>query len=228
MTDYVTEEELMKLGVELLDRPSVQQPTFSMPVWSGGKKAGHNTIDLMIMPGQKQDPIRLNPKVVDALREAGMEEYEVDEILARAEAARILETMSGNIASACVNVVLGNMSNTLKHAQLKRLKRVTTEEVARLMAQMNDAIAHISKQEDRIEELEAQVKMDSNERQFSDLINALGDDVACRDDLEEMMCDEQPLSQEPSSPPPSSPPLTHAQAIALAFGEEMFTDGYFS
>jgi len=195
---------------------------YAPPVWSG------NTIDLMIMPGQKQDPIRLNTKVVDALREAGMEEYEVDEILAKAEAARTGETMSGNIAFACINVVLGTMSNVLKHIQLKRLKRVTTEEVAMLMAQMNAALEHISKQEDRIEELEAQVKMDADERQFTNLINALGDDVACRDDLEEMMCDEQPLSQERSSPPPSSPPLTHAQAIALAFGEEMYTDGYFS
>jgi len=149
--DYVTEEELWKLGLELLNSKSVPPPTFSAPVWSGGKKTGHNTIDLMIMPGQKQDPIRLNNKVVDALRIAGMEECEVDDVLAKAEAARIHETMSGNIASACVNVVLGTMSNVLKHVQLKRLQRVNSEEVATLMAQMNAAIDHISKQKDRIE-----------------------------------------------------------------------------
>jgi len=120
------------------------------------------------------------------------------------------------------------MSTVLKNVQLKRIKRVNTDEVATLMAQMNDALDHISKQRDRIEEIKAQVKMDANERQFTDLINAIGDS-ACMEELSDLMCDEQPLSQSPSSsPPPSSPPLTHAQALSLAFAAEMYTDGYFN
>ena len=44
-------------------------------------------------------------------------------------------------------------------------------------------------------------------------------------EVSDLMCDEQPLSPSPSSSPP---PLTHAQAISLAFAQEMFTDGYFN
>jgi len=219
MNDYVTEAELLALGVEMPRKPVA--PVIAWPAWYKSQ-----TINKLVKPGQKQDPIYLKPKVVDALLLAGVDDLEVNDILAKAEAVRILETFPGNVASSCVNAVLGTMSTVLKNVQLKRLKRVTTEEVATLMAQMNAAIDHIHKQENRIEELEAQAKMDANERQFNDLINAIGEDTACMEDLADVLCDEQPLS--PSSPPPSSPPLTHAQAIALAFGKEMFTDGYFS
>jgi len=121
------------------------------------------------------------------------------------------------------------MSNVLKNVQLKHLKRANTAEVAALTSQMNAALDHISKQKDRIEELEAQVKMDAQERHFISLMDAIGDDTECMKEVSDLMCDEQPLSQSPSSsPPPSSPPLTHAQAISLAFAAEMFTDGYFN
>jgi len=182
----------------------------------------------MITPSQRQDPIYLNNRVFGALCQGGMEMHEVDAVLDKAEYARIMETMPSDVASACVNVVLGTMSTVLKNMQLKRLKRVNTEEVATLMAQMNAAIDHIHKQNDRIDELEAQVMMAANERQFTDLINAIGDDTACMEDVSDLMCDEQPLSPSSPSSPPSSPPLTRAQATALAFAKEMFTDGYFN
>jgi len=59
-------------------------------------------------------------------------------------------------------------------------------------------------------------------------MDAIGDDTECMKDVADLMCDEQPLSPSPSSSPPPSPPLTHAQAISLAFAQEMFTDGYFN
>jgi len=93
---------------------------------------------------------------------------------------------------------------------------------------MNAALDHISKQKDRIEELEAQVHI-ANERHFNELMDAITNDTECMQEVSDLMCDEQPLSQSPSSsPPPSSPLLTHAQAISLAFAAEMFTDGYFN
>jgi len=116
----------------------------------------------------------------------------------------------------------------LKNVQLKRLKRANTTEVAKLTSQLNDLLDHISTQQGRIEELEAQVKVDADERQFNALMDAIGDDTACMQAVSDLMCDEQPLSPSPSSSPPPSPPLTHAQAISLAFAAEMFTDGYFN
>jgi len=129
MTDYVTEAELLALGVDPYST-AISPPT-TMPIWSG-RNTKNQTIDLMITPGQKQDPIHLNIKVVEALRRAGMEAHEVEVVLAKAEAARILESIPGNITSSCVNVVLGTMSNVLKNVQLKRLKRANTAEVAAL------------------------------------------------------------------------------------------------
>ena len=197
--------------------------------WNGrsGRYTKSQTINKLINPGQRQDPIHLNDRVFQALCHAGMKPHEVNVVLSKAEHARVVETMPGNIASSCVNVVLGIMSNVLKNAQLKRLKKVNTQEVATLMSQLNDALHHISTQKGRIEELEAQVKMDADEREFIDLMDSIDNDTACQAELSDLMCDEQPLSP-PPSPPPSSPPLTHAQAISLAFAQEMFTDGYFN
>jgi len=179
----------------------------------------------MITPGQRQDPIHLNNRVFQALCQGGMEPQEVEFVLAKAEHARVLETIPGNITSSCVNVVLGIMSNVLKNVQLLRLQPANTSDVATLTSQLNAALHHVSMQKDRIEELEAQVKMDANERHFTALMDAIGDDTACMKEVSDLMCDEQPLLQ---SPLPSSPPLTRAQAASLAFAEEMFTGGYFS
>jgi len=213
MNDYVTDAELLALGV---DRHSaaVSPPTI-MPIWHG-RNTKNQTIDLMITPGQRQDPIQLNNRVFGALCQGGMEPQEVELVLKKAEAARALELVPGNITSSCVNVVLGMMSHVLKNVQLKRLKRANTAEVANLTSQLNDAL-------NRIQELEAQVKMDADERHFNALIEAIGDDTECMREVSDLMCDEQPLS-----PSPSSPPLTHAQAVSLAFAQEMFTEGYFN
>ena len=154
--------------------------------------------------------------VCTAIKWGGMEPQEVELVLAKAESARALETVPGNVTSTCVNVVLGMMSHVLKNVQLKRLKRANTAEVANLTSQLNDAL-------NRIQELEAQVKMDADERHFNALIEAIGDDTECMREVSDLMCDEQPLS-----PSPSSPPLTHAQAVSLAFAQEMFTEGYFN
>jgi len=70
--------------------------------------------------------------------------------------------------------------------------------------------------------------MDADERQFKALMEAIDDDTVCMREVSDLMCDEQPLSPSPSSSPPPSPPLTHAQAISLAFAQEMFTGGYFN
>jgi len=192
----------------------------TMPIWHG-RNTKNQTIDLMITPGQRQDPIHLNNRVFGALCQGGMEPQEVELVLAKAESARILETVLGNVTSTCVNVVLNMMSHVLKNVQLKRVKRANAAEVANLTSQLNDAL-------NRIQELEAQVKMDADERQFKALMEAIDDDTACMREVSDLMCDEQPLSPSPSSPPPPSPPLTHAQAISLAFAQEMFTDGYFN
>jgi len=106
MTDYVTEAELLALGVDPYST-DVSPPT-TMPIWSG-RNTKNQTIDLMIMPGQQQDAIHLNNRVFGALCQGGMEPQEVEFVLAKAEAARVLETMPGNITSSCVNVVLGIM-----------------------------------------------------------------------------------------------------------------------
>jgi len=190
-----------------------------MPIWNG-RNTKNQTIDLMITPGQRQDPIKLNNRVFGALCQAGMEPQEVELVLRKAEAARALEIVPGNVTSTCVNVVLGVMSHVLKNVQLKRLKRANTAEVANLTTHLNDAL-------NRIQDLEAQVKMDADERQFTALMDAIGDDTERMRDVADLMCDEQPLSPSPSSSPPS-PPLTHAQAISLEFAKEMFTDGYFN
>jgi len=218
MNDYVTEAELLALGV---DRYSAAvSPPFTMPIWNG-RNTKNQTIDLMITPGQRQDPIHLNNRVFEALCQAGMEQQEVELVLAKAQAARILEIVPGHTTSTCVNVVMGLMSHVLKNVQLKRLKRANTAEVANLTTHLNDAL-------NRIQELEAQVKMDADERHFTALMEAIGDDTNCMKDVADLMCDERPLSPSPSSSPPPSPPLTHAQAISLAFAQEMFTDGYFN
>jgi len=224
MNDHVTEAEMLALGVDPYST-AVSPPT-TMPIWSG-RNTKNQTVDLMITPGQKQDAIHLNDRVFGALCQGGMEPQEVEFVLAKAEHARVLKTIPGNITSSCVNVVLGIMSNVLKNVQLKRLKRANTADVAKLTSQLNDALNHVSTQKWRIQELEAQVKMNADERQFNALLEAIGDDTACMEEMSDLMCDEQPLSPSPSSPPPS-PPLTHAQAISLAFAEEMFTDGYFN
>jgi len=217
MNDYVTEAELLALGV---DRYSAAvSPPFTMPIWHG-RNTKNQTIDLMITPGQRQDPIHLNNRVLEALCQSGMEQQEVELVLRKAEAARTFEIVPGNITSSCVNVVMGLMSHVLKNVQLKRLNQANTAEVANLTTHLNDAL-------NRIQELEAQVKMDADERHFTALMDAIGDDTECMKDVADLMCDEQPLSPSPSSSPPS-PPLTHAQAISLAFAQEMFTDGYFN
>jgi len=217
MNDYVTEAELLALVVDRYSA-AVSPPT-TMPIWHG-RNTKNQTIDLMITPGQHQDPIKLHNRVFGALCQGGMEPQEVELVLAKAESARALETVPGNVTSTCVNVVLGMMSHVLKNVQLKRLKRANAAEVANLTSHLNDAL-------NRIQELEAQVKMDADERQFKALMEAIDDDTECMREVSDLMCDEQPLSPSPSSPPPS-PPLTHAQAISLAFAQEMFTGGYFN
>jgi len=218
MNDYVTEAEIMALGV---DRDSAAvSPPFTMPFWNG-RNTKNQTIDLMITPGKRHIPIKVHNRVFEALCHAGMEPQEVELVLRKVETARALEIVPGNVTSTCVNVVLGVMSHVLKNVQLKRLKRANTTEVANLTTHLNDAL-------NRIQELEAQVKMDADERQFTALMDAIGDDTECMKDVADLMCDEQPLSPSPSSSPPPSPPLTHAQSISLAFAQEMFTDGYFN
>ena len=104
-------------------------------------------------------------------------------VLAKAESARALETVPGNVTSTCVNVVLGMMSHVLKNVQLKRLKRANAADVANLTSQLNDALNHVSTQKYRIQELEAQVKMDADERQFNALLEAIGDDTECMQEV---------------------------------------------